>query len=771
MDLAKLAAGVLASTANRPILVFDEAGICVAAFGEVTDELAAQFGRPREAVGRSCLELMGTQSADYLALAKQLLEGASEFVRSGVVEHPHGRLAFEARFWKVAGQPLIACQSQHLGRVDAARDTLADTQSRFEAFARHSARFVCEIDPEGVITYIGEKSLELGIPPKDLVGVPMRDVVSRMLASDPQALSAAHRAIVRFIETQGTLATYRVSLVDAAGRTRSLVSSGEWYTTASGERRGFLLYQDEASPEQPPAVTARARALSSLAGSLVDAVLEVTQDGVIVAATPLPPTWRGAGAPLEGRSVFEHLHPTDIERARRLLAAPSQAPKLEPMLYRWRGTDESWRFVEARSVVYSPEGGSARVIAVIRDVSEELASAGELPVDEEEPSQDSLSEGNLAVLAAGIAHDFNNLLTVSLGVTDLIAEQFPPDSPIRSQLAEVVTASRHAADLARQLIAITGRRSLSFAPCDLNAVIGGVAGLLRSAVPRSVRVDFTPAEASLWVDGDATQIRQVLLNLVTNAGEAIGPRAGRISIQTSRTRAETDDGPADFAVIEVSDDGPGMDDETRRRLFEPAYTTKTTGHGLGLAVVRSVITRHQGRIVVDATPAGGTVFRIGIPLLPEQIVSAERLIRESRNAGPRTGGGTILMVDDDDAVRRVSAAMLRLANFEVLEAGDAATMRAAIASGVKLDCAIVDLVMPDADGLALIDELREAQPGLEVVVCSGAVDRLPEDRVDVVVLEKPFRYAQLIEAVWRCVERGQSAGAEGASRPATTPHS
>jgi signal transduction histidine kinase/CheY-like chemotaxis protein len=765
LDLAKLAMAVLAGTPGRPILVFDEAGVCVASFGDVSDEFAARFGHPSDAVGRGCVELMGTQSADFLALAQQLFGGASELVRSGVFEHPQGRLAFEARFWRVAGQPLIACQSEHLGRVDEFRDALAETQSRFEAFARHSARFVCEIDPAGVITYVGAKSLELGIPPKDFVGIPMKEVVSRMLASDPAAVGIAHHAIDRFIASQGALDTYRANLVDASGRTRSLVSSGEWYTTASGERRGFLLYQDEAAPETSAASTARARALSSLAGSLVDAVLEVTLDGVIVAATPLPATWEGAGSSLEGRSVFDHLHPGDVERARSVLAKASQAPSLEPTLYRWRAAGEGWRFVEARTVVYSPEGGSARLIAVIRDATDELTHAGDLPAEEGDPSQYSLSEGNLAVLAGGIAHDFNNLLTVSLGVTDLIAEQFPPDSPVRSQLGEVVTASRHAADLARQLLAITGRRALDFAPCDVNQVIGGVAALLRSAVPRSVRVEFTPTETPLWIDGDATQIRQVLLNLVSNAGEAIGPRTGSISIQTSRVCADTDLGPTNFAVIEVRDDGPGMDEDTRRRVFEPAFTTKTTGHGLGLAVVRSVITRHQGRILVEANPTGGTVFRIGLPLLPDGVAEAERRMREAITLAPRTGGGTVLMVDDDDAVRRVSAAMLRLANFTVLEAGDAATMRAVVASGVKLDCAIVDLVMPDADGLALIEELRGAQPNLEVVVCSGAVDRLPEDRVDLVVLEKPFRYAQLIEVVWRCVERGQSA-APGATRRA-----
>jgi CheY-like chemotaxis protein len=322
-------------------------------------------------------------------------------------------------------------------------------------------------------------------------------------------------------------------------------------------------------------------------------------------------------------------------------------------------------------------------------------------------------------------------------------------------LHEVVTASRHAADLARQLLAVTGRPAGKFLSIDANAVIGSVDALLRTAVPKSVRVELEPCEGALWIDGDATQVRQLLLNLVTNAGEAIGPRPGTIRIATGRFRDLDPPGkhePTDWAVIEVRDDGPGIDEETRRHIFEPTFTTKATGHGLGLAVVHSVVRRHGGRISATSAPGSGTVFRIELPLVTEQVVAAEREFEARVTAAHESEGGVVMIVDDDAAVRRVGAAMLGLANFVVLEAPDAEAARRLLASEPNLACAVVDLVMPDADGIALIDELRALRPGLKVVICSGAVNRIPTGRDDVVVLEKPFRYAQLIEAVWRCIE-------------------
>jgi two-component system cell cycle sensor histidine kinase/response regulator CckA len=208
-----------------------------------------------------------------------------------------------------------------------------------------------------------------------------------------------------------------------------------------------------------------------------------------------------------------------------------------------------------------------------------------------------------------------------------------------------------------------------------------------------------------------------------------------------------------------------MSEATQARIFEPAFTTKSFGHGLGLAVVRGVIARHHGKIEVRSAPGAGTTFRIELPLLRSEVALAEVRTRETFGSSVRRDGGTLLIVDDNAAVRRTSAALLNVAGFDVLEAENGAAARDIVASGRWIDAAVVDLLMPDADGLALIEELRATRPGLKAVVCSAALDRLPRERPDLVVLEKPFRYAQLIEAVRRCID-GSANGTDQAAAAA-----
>ncbi len=613
-----------------------------------------------------------------------------------------------------------------------------------------------EVDTAGMITYLGPRADEIDPAPQLLLGVDLRSLITeRTIHQDD--LAQSHAQLARFLDQRESV-SYRARVRLLTGAWREFDCNAAWYVSEAGEPRGVLLSRE--LPEDRRAALGgpiRARALQSLAGSLVDAVVETTRDGTIVGATPLPDSWVGAGESLAGRSIFEFLHPEEFERARGGMLRANQSLALAPGMIRWRAAAGGWRNLEIRSVSYAQEDDETRIVSVARDVTDVQRVStprDELALPEHEPS--SLDQSNLAVLAGGVAHDFNNLLTVSIGVTDLIAQHLPADSPAHPYLNEVVTAGRHAADLARQLLAVTGRPAGPFASIDANAVIASVQALLSTGVPKSVRVEFEPCEGALFIDGDATQIRQLLLNLVTNAGEAIGARPGKIRIATGRFRNPEAAGrtePADFAVIEVRDDGPGVDEETRRRIFEPAFTTKATGHGLGLAVVQSVVRRHGGRISVTSAPTTGTLFRIELPLVTEQVAAAEREFDARLSAAHESEGGTVMIVDDDAAVRRVGAAMLGLANFVVLEAPDADSARRLLAAEPNLACAVVDLVMPDADGIALIDELRALRPGLKVVICSGAVNRIPTGRDDVVVLEKPFRYAQLIEAVWRCIER------------------
>jgi signal transduction histidine kinase/CheY-like chemotaxis protein len=445
---------------------------------------------------------------------------------------------------------------------------------------------------------------------------------------------------------------------------------------------------------------------------------------------------------LVGRSVLDFVHPDDVERARFALANATPGPSREPWIFRWRGARSGWRSVATRSVTYGQEDGATRIIAVGRDVTDEWARTRKPEPSEQVEPANLLAADDLSLLAGGVAHDFNNLLTISLGVTDLISEQVSAESPIRAYLAELATASRTAAELARQLLSVTGRRAPSFTPVEVVSEIRGLLGLLRSSVSKRIALSVETGDEPLWVEGDAARLRRLLLNLVVNASEAIGDGPGTIRVRAFGAAGRR----AGTAVIEVEDDGPGMPPELCNRIFDAGFTTKERGHGLGLAVVRSVVERSGGQLRVESAGARGTIFRVEIPLLPQQIVEANQRLELVLDESPRTSG-VVLLVDDDDAVRRVSAAMLGLAHLEVIEARTAQEARSLFAATPQLICAVIDLVMPDGSGLSLVDEFRAARPGLKLVVCSGAHDRLPVDRTDVTLLEKPFRYAELIEAV------------------------
>jgi signal transduction histidine kinase len=743
MDLPGAALAALSSFPGSVLMLFDADGRQLGAFGGATPALAAQLGA------------LSSPSPDRLSPAvRRAVAMAREQEAPGASSHVVSSDQLRAVAWRIPGTPLVACHVQLLDLEGAARDG-----SRLEAVARHFAHLVCEVDEHGTVTYAGGGAGQLGSVGEDVLHGPVSSLMARLL--DPESASSALRSLEKFVASQRALEPIAIEGRDPTGRPRRLVVSGRWYHAGGGEPRGILLFRD--APHSDSAASERAAALNDLAGSLVDAVLELTRAGEILSAAPLPAAWAAAGESLEGRSVFEFLHPEDVERARIDLSNTDPGSRLAPAIFRWRAATGGWRSVETRSVVYA-HAEAERIIVVGRDVSDEIAAiaaAEAAPLDA--VAETPLGDRNLIVLASGVAHDFNNLLTVALGVTDLIAEQLEPESPVRAQLAQVVVASREAAALARQLLAVTGHGRTSPAPCDVSSVIESIEGLLRSALPRSVTLELHVG-SRLWIEGDPTQIRQVLLNLVTNAGEAIGPRMGHVTVEAQGGVGEYGQR---VVVIEVRDDGPGMGEQARQRIFDPTFTTKRTGHGLGLAVVKSVVTRHRGSIRVDSTPSQGTTFRIELPQLLEPQTLPEVRMRETLRQPAGVDGGTVLVVDDNQAVRKLSSALLGLASFSALEAGDAETARRLVADTPGLACAVVDLVMPDADGLALVEELRALQPGLKIVVCSGAHDRLPTERADLVVLEKPFRYAQLLDAVLRCI-RADGAQAAAAEREAFT---
>ena len=336
---------------------------------------------------------------------------------------------------------------------------------------------------------------------------------------------------------------------------------------------------------------------------------------------------------------------------------------------------------------------------------------------------------SMGVLAGGIAHDFNNLLTAILGNLDLTLEELPPESPVRGSIASAIRAANSAADLTRQMLAYSGKGRFVIQQVDLNEVVRANADLFRSAVARTAALVLDTGARIPLVEADPAQIQQVLMNLVTNASEAIGGRAGTISLTTgvvdcgdqylkgSQLEAKPEAGR--FVFVEVKDDGCGMDEEARCRMFEPFYTTKFTGRGLGMSVVLGIVRGHKGAVFVESQVGRGTAIRALFPAGAPGV----RVTPDPERRTPSPSGrmsGTLLFVDDEAAIRSLGEAFAERLGFRALVAADGEAGLALFeAHADEIDCVILDLTLPRMDGLRAFREMKRLKPGVRVVLTSG----------------------------------------------------
>jgi signal transduction histidine kinase len=264
-------------------------------------------------------------------------------------------------------------------------------------------------------------------------------------------------------------------------------------------------------------------------------------------------------------------------------------------------------------------------LATVFDVTDRV-EAEEARLRMERKLLDSQKLESLGLMAGGVAHDFNNLLAAILGNAELAEELLPANAEARQPLGHIQRACLRAADLTRQMLAYAGRGRFVVEPLDLGQTMESIAGLLRASIPRTIDMAVTPTEQGLLLEGDVAQVQQVILNLVTNAAEAIGNGPGRIRLSAGRRtltaaaahglRAAEELRPGAMVYIEVADTGHGMDAATLDRIFDPFFTTKFTGRGLGLAAMQGIVRGHGGGIAVDSEPGKGTTFRIYFPELP-----------------------------------------------------------------------------------------------------------------------------------------------------------
>jgi two-component system, cell cycle sensor histidine kinase and response regulator CckA len=364
---------------------------------------------------------------------------------------------------------------------------------------------------------------------------------------------------------------------------------------------------------------------------------------------------------------------------------------------------------------------------------------------------------SLGVLAGGIAHDFNNLLVGVLGNAGLALTEIPEGSPAHRRLHQIEVAAQRAAELTQQMLAYSGRGRFLVETIHLDQVVDEMSHLLRASISKMAQLscDFAPQLPT--IEADAAQLHQVIMNLITNASEALGERGGTIIVRTGVLHADRatlsatyldDELPEGrYVYLEVADTGCGMDGETQARIFDPFFTTKTTGRGLGLAAVLGIVRSHHGAIKVSSERGQGTVFRVLFPAHDVEHVETRSVTAETTEW---RGQGTILIVDDEPIARDVAAQTLTRYGFEVLLAENGREAVDVVhAQGARLAAVLLDLTMPQMNGEEALREIRALRPDLPVILSSGYSEQEAGASLGAKqpagFLQKPYRPTQLVE--------------------------
>jgi PAS domain S-box-containing protein len=509
--------------------------------------------------------------------------------------------------------------------------------------------------------------------------------------------------------------------------------------------------------------------LAAMVESSEDAIIGKSPDGVIQ-------TWNSGAERLYGYPAAEVIgHPM-----RELLPVGRQDEETE-ILERVCGGGKVLHFETVRvkkdgtpievSLTISPirdrAGEIVGVSHVARDITEQKRIA--------EQMRQTQKLESLGVLAGGIAHDFNNLLTGILGNASMVLEDMPADSEAREPIESVIAASERAAQLAQQMLAYSGKGRFVLETIDLSARVRGTLRLIKAAIPPTVELHLDLDDDLPAVEADGAQMQQLIMNIIINGAEAVpeGTR-GTVTITTRREflgdqepRPREAGGAGElpegnYVLLEVTDTGTGMDEETRARIFDPFFTTKFTGRGLGLAAVLGIVRGHRGSIQVISDLGKGTTFRV---LLPATVAQEAKPAAQTPQIASVEGEGAVLVVDDEEIVRRLARQSLERHGYQVLLAENGARGLDMFArDGDEIRCVVLDLTMPVMSGEETLERMQAVRRDVPIILSSGfnevqALQRF-EGKGLAGFLQKPYRAGDLVEKV-RAVMVRAGASREG----------
>jgi PAS domain S-box-containing protein len=501
------------------------------------------------------------------------------------------------------------------------------------------------------------------------------------------------------------------------------------------------------------ALTASENKLRSIFASLTDVILILDQEGRYLEIAPtstkrlfLPPD------ELLGKSVTEVFPPEQADFFIATIRDTLASGKVTMVDYALTiGNDLVWF-----SGIVSPLSATT-VVWSARDITQRKQSEEER-LNLEKQMLHSQKLESLGVLAGGIAHDFNNILTTIIGNADLALMRLSPESPIVDNLQQIEQAASRAADLARQMLAYSGKGTFIIEELDLNRLVEEMGHMLEVSISKKAILRYSLCKPLPAVTADATQLRQILMNLVINASEAIGDQSGTIAITTGVLTCSDTYGhnnelseqiPAgEYVYLEVSDTGCGMSKETLTKIFDPFFTTKFTGRGLGMAAVLGIVHGHRGAIKVYSEVGKGSTFKV---MLPASSMPAGRDVAPEENGNSWCGSGKVLLIDDEENIRSLGSEMLKELGYEVITAADGREGIARYQATDAISFVILDLTMPHMDGEQCFRELRQLNPAVKVIMSSGFNEQEVTGKFVgkglAGFIQKPYRLSTLREVV------------------------
>jgi two-component system cell cycle sensor histidine kinase/response regulator CckA len=657
------------------------------------------------------------------------------------------------------GQAAIYVALRDLTERRNAEAALRESEVKYRNLFETMAQGVVYFDADGKFAAANPAARRmLGLPPDQFIGTDAGDLNWRLVQEDGSDFPVENLPSRIAFRTGRKVSNVVIGFTSAGDHTCRWIRVNATPQFKPGEEKPFQVYATLEDITESKKAFDQTQRLAAIVRSTGNAIIGKTLDGTITTWNPAAEWMYGYGAEEAIGKNIAMLVPdeakADLERTLESIRRGDTVAPYETVRLRKDGTliDVSL----TASPIHDEAGHVVGASAISQDISQLKRAVAERRSMEEQFHQSQKLE-SIGRLAGGVAHDFNNMLNVILGYGELMLTKLQEPDPLLEYVREMVAAGKRAATVTRQLLAFSRKQTLQPRVLDLNDIIRNLEKMLGRLIGEDIQLTTNLNEDLDRVEVDPGQIEQVIMNIAVNARDAM-PQGGMLTIETRNVvlddqyaQDHTEVEPGDYVVLAMTDNGSGMDEATRKRLFEPFFTTKEIGKGtgLGLATVYGIITQSKGYIWVYSEPGEGTAFKIYFPCTTnlENITNVTAEVEEIRG-----NGQTILVVEDEASLRKLCAAVLKKAGYDVFAAANGGEALLLIEEKkVRPDLIISDVVMPGMSGKVLVDRLRKTLPRIRVLFMSGYTDdaivQYDVQGSGMPFMEKPFNTTTLVNKV------------------------